>query len=83
MRDALLVDLLAVNAVREPVHHRRTLAAADQRSVGDRDVVVDEVTLRPAERREVDLVRVRDSEGASGALDLAERRGHAFHSASH
>ena len=51
--------------------------SAAQRAVGDREVVLDEVELRVAGLREVDLVRVRDRDLAAGDLEdlLARRHG--------
>ena len=51
----LLEERLARGAVDEPLERHRPAAGAAQRPVGDREVVLDEVELRVAGLREVDL----------------------------
>ena len=50
-RHPLLIEGLAVHAVREPMHDRGPVATPDQRRVGDRQVVLDQLHLRDADRR--------------------------------
>ena len=56
----LLEEEVAGGAIDEALERHRPAAYAAQRAVGDRQVVADEVELRVAGLREVDLVRVRD-----------------------
>ena len=74
--DTLLVDLLALDPVREPAELRRSLAQRANDPVTDRDVVVDQVALRVAGLGEQHLVRVRDLDGSFSDLQLDERRRH-------
>ena len=60
LRRPLLEERLPGGAVDEPLERHRPAAGAAQRAVGDGQVVVDEVELRVAGLREVDLPRVRD-----------------------
>ena len=60
VRDALLVEELAVHAMRIAEHLHRPVADVREQVVGEVDVVADEVALREAALREEDLVRVRD-----------------------
>ena len=73
---ALLVDLLALDPVREAAELRRPLAQRADDALADREVVVDEVALRVTRCREQHLVGVRDLDEALPDLDLDERRGH-------
>ena len=57
---ALLVEEVAFDAVRVAHHVERPLAQVRQRTVGDVEVVRDEVALRQADLREVELVRIRE-----------------------
>ena len=75
--DALLVDLLARDPVREPPQLGGTLPERADDSVADCQVVVDEIALRVAGVGEQHLVRVRDLDGALSDLQLDERRRHA------
>ncbi len=59
-RHALLVEEVALDAVREPLHVERPPAQVRQRVVGDVEVVADEVALGEPARREEDLVLVRE-----------------------
>ena len=70
----LLVDRLALDAVGEPLHRARPLEQRLHDAGPYRDVVVDQVKLGLAMRREVDLVGVGDAHGASLDLEL-DRRG--------
>ena len=74
--DALLVDLLARDPVREAPQLGRPLAERADDPVADREVVVDEVALRVPGVGEQHLVGVRDLDGALADLELDERRGH-------
>ena len=56
---ALLVDHLALDAVREAAQLRRPLVERAHDPLADREVVVDEVALRLLPRRKEHLVRVR------------------------
>ena len=56
---ALLVDHLALDAVREPPQLRRPLVERAHDPVADREVVADEIQLRLLPRREEHLVGVR------------------------
>ena len=61
-RRALLVEGLALGAVDEALEHDRAVADAGERTLGDGEVVADEVELRELRlAREVGLVRVRDA----------------------
>ena len=60
----LLVDLLAVDALGIAVQHARPLAQRADDAVPDRQVVVDEVELGLAARREVHPVGIADAHGA-------------------
>ena len=64
-RHALLVEELALDAVREPLHVERAAAEVGEGEVGDADVVRDEIALRQAARREKRLVGIRDLDGRS------------------
>ena len=57
---ALLEEGLSGGAVDEPLQRHRPVTGAAQRPVGDRQVVVHEIELRVAGRREVDLPGVGD-----------------------
>ena len=59
-RHALLVEELALDAVREPLHVERPPAEVGERELRDADVVRDEVALRQPARGEERLVGVRD-----------------------
>src|SRR5205807_5689653 len=61
--EALLVDLLAVDARREAVQHARPLPQRADDPVADGDVVAGERELGIAAGREVDPVRARDPHG--------------------
>ena len=74
--DALLVDRLALGPVRVALELGRPLVEGAHDPVPDREVVVDEVELRLAARREVHLVRVGDLDEALTDLQLDERRRH-------
>ena len=76
LRDALLPDHLAADALRLPLQLARPLVQRAHDPVADRDEVADEVELRLAAGREVDLVGVRDLDGAAPDLELDERRRH-------
>ncbi len=71
-RHALLVEELAVDAVREPLHVERPPAQVGQRALGDVEVVGDQVALRQPRLREEHLVRVRDRDLV--AADAHRRR---------
>ena len=58
VRGALLEERLLLGAVDEALERHRPAADAGQRAVGDREVVADEVELRVAGLREVDLVGI-------------------------
>ena len=80
-RQALLVHLVARQALGEAVQHARTLEERVDDPVADGEVVVDEVELGRAARRrvggrEVDAVGVGDLDDAVVDLDLGERRRH-------
>jgi hypothetical protein len=74
----LLEEELTRRAVRVALEGHRPAARAAPRPIGDRHVVADELQLRDGAAggvREVDLVRVRDGDVASGdADDLGSRR---------
>ena len=74
LRHALLVDRLALGAVRVPLQLRRALVEHPHDALADREVVLDEVELRLAARAEEDLVRIRHLDGALPDLELDERR---------
>jgi hypothetical protein len=59
-RHALLVEELAVDAVRVPLHVEGPATEVGEGDVGDGDVVGDEVPLRETACREEELVGVRD-----------------------
>jgi hypothetical protein len=73
---ALLVDRLALGAVRVPLQLRRPLVEGPDDAVADRHVVLGEVELRLAAGREEDLVGVRDLDGPRADLELDEGRRH-------
>jgi hypothetical protein len=73
---ALLVDLLALDAVREAPELGRAVAQCADDAVPDGDVVVGEVTLRVPRLGKEHLVRVRDLDDPLADLELDERRGH-------
>ncbi len=64
-RNALLVEELALDAVRIALHLHRAALDVVQRARGEIDVVGDEVSLRHADLREVDLVLVRQLDVAA------------------
>ena len=76
---SLLEERLALSAVDEAFEGHRPTGDAAQRTVGDREVVVDQVHLGVAGLGEVDLVRVRHRDFSAAALEdfLAGR--HAQH----
>ena len=74
LRHALLVDRLALGAVRVPLQLRRPLVEHPHDALADGEVVLDEVELRLAARAEEDLVRIRHLDGALPDLELDERR---------
>ena len=74
LRHALLVDRLALGAVRVPLQLRRPLVERPHDALADGEVVVHEVELRLAARGEEDLVRIRHLDGARPDLELDERR---------
>ena len=76
LRHALLPDHLAADALRLPLQLARPLVERAHDPVADADEVLDEVELRLAARRKVDLVRVRDLDDAAADLELDERRRH-------
>ena len=67
---ALLVDLLAVDAGGEAVHHAGPVAQRPDDAVGDGEVVVGEIEFRFSARREVHPVGVRQAHGPAVDLDL-------------
>ena len=69
-RHPLLVHLLATDAGRESVQHARPFAQCVDDAGAHAEVVVDQVELRLAARREVDPVRVGDAHDALANLDL-------------
>jgi hypothetical protein len=73
---ALLVDLLALDAVREAAELRRPLVERAHDPLPDRQVVVDEIPLCLAARRKQHLVRVRHLDDPLPHFELDERRGH-------
>ena len=77
LRHALLPDHLAADALRLPLQLAGALVERAHDAVADGDEVADEVELRLAARREVDLVRVRDLDDPAADLELDERRRHA------
>ena len=79
VRGALLEERLAGGAVDEALQRHRPAADPAQRPVGDREVVLDEVELRVAGLREVDLGRVRDRDLAAADLEDLLRRRHGRH----
>ncbi len=72
----LLVDHLALDAVREAAQLRRALVERAHDPVADREVVLDEVALRLLPGRKEHLVRVRHLDGAAADLELDERGRH-------
>ncbi len=76
LRDALLVDLLARDPVREASQLGRALAERADDPVADGEVVVDEVALRVPCVREQHLVGVRDLDRPAADLELDEGGGH-------
>ena len=73
---ALLVDHLALDAVRKPAQLRRPLVERAHDSLADREVVLDEVELRLLPRRKEHLLRVRHLDDPLAHLELDERRRH-------
>ena len=71
LRHPLLPDRLLHDPVDEALHHGRPPAQVDQRRLGDRQVVLDDVELRPAGLGEVDLARVGEPHLAT--VDLEHR----------
>ena len=67
-RNALLVDLVAVDSARKAVQHARALAQRPDDPVPDAHVVPREVELRLAPRREIHAIGTRDANGS--ALDF-------------
>ena len=65
LRCALLIEELAIDAVRIAHEHVWTAARAVQRSIGNRQVVAHEVELRMARLRKQHLARIRDHDLAS------------------
>src|SRR5207244_980641 len=78
LRQALLVDLLAVDPVRVPMQHARSVAQGPHDSVANSDVVLREIQLRLATGREIDTVGVADAHDMCPDLDLHAWRRHAF-----
>jgi hypothetical protein len=74
VRQPLLVHLLAGHAVGEPVQHARPLPQRAHDPVSDRQVVLHQVELGLAARREVHPVRIRDPDDALPDLELDRRR---------
>ena len=72
----LLEERLLGDPVHEPLERHRPAANAGQRAFGDGKVVVDDVELRVAGVREVDLLRVRDRDLVAADLDDLLGRGH-------
>ncbi len=68
-RRALLEERLSLDTVHVPLQRHRPAAHAAQRPIGNRDVVADEVELREARAREVDLFRVGDRHVAAADLE--------------
>ena len=73
---ALLVDHLALDAVREAAQLRRPLVERTHDPLADREVVLDQVPLRLLPCRKEHLVRVRHLDGPAADLELDERRRH-------
>ncbi len=63
-RHALLVEELALDAVREALHVERPAAEMGESLLGHADVVGDEIALRQSPLREEQLVGVRDLDGS-------------------
>ena len=76
LRNALLPDHLAADAFRLPLQLAGPLAQRVDDPVADRDEVLDEVELRLAARRKVDLVGVRHLDDAAADVELHEWRRH-------
>ena len=75
VRRALLEERLLLGPVDEALERHRPAAHPDERPVGDGEEVADEVQLRVAGLREVELVRVADRDLAAADLeDLLPRR---------
>ena len=70
LREALLVHLRPVDAVREAVQHARALAQRADDPVPHAHVVLREVELRLAAGREVDPIGARDPHGSPVDLEL-------------
>src|SRR5215475_8364779 len=66
----LLEERFAVQTLGKSLQRRRTIAERPHDSVADRDVVVEDVTLRESAVGKVDLVWARQSHGPAGDLDL-------------
>jgi hypothetical protein len=66
---ALLIEVLAFNAVRVSHQHSGPAAGAPQRAFGDSHVVPGEIELRMPRLREQHLVRVRDGDLAPGDVE--------------
>ena len=77
--NALLVDRLARDPVREAAELRRPLVQRADDSLTDREVVLGEVALRLHRLREEHLVRVRQFDDPLAHLELDERARHARH----
>ena len=69
VRRALLIEVLALDAVGVAHQHVRSPAGAAQRSFAHGDVVTDEVELRVLRLREQHLVRIRDRDLAPGDIE--------------
>jgi hypothetical protein len=72
-RRALLVEALALGALDVPHEDERAVADAAERSLGDAEVVADQIELRDAGLREVRLARVGDRHLATADADLRGR----------
>ena len=76
LRHALLVDHLALDAVREAAQLGRPLVERADDPLADGEVVVDEVALRLLPRRKEHLVRIRHLHDPAADLELHERGRH-------
>src|ERR1043165_6298323 len=72
-----LVDLLAADPPRVTVQHARSVAQCAHNAVPDRDVVVRDVQLGFATRREVDPIRIGYADRTSSDVEFHKRRSHA------
>ena len=68
-RRVLLVELVAGDAVRHPLHRERPVGEVGEDQVGDVVVVREEVALRVALVRPEDLVEVRQPDAAVAVLE--------------